>query len=233
MVDAEVDIGVRARGVEITAFAELVRVGAVAFETEAFLAGGDHVRTVERFDVGCGVGHPFVEDIEVAAVAARLVGELPGENGRRVAVAANDCFDVRFVLRLGFLADVPFGVGFDAGVGEVGGHASIIGPVVDEVDDELDAVLFGALDDVVQALEAVGAGVDLGFAVDEGLVVDGVSARVGGHVVEAPNAKDFHPRAGDVLHDEVDIGIVGLEADPVGVGASEVLLLAVDDEVCS
>lgn len=188
---------------------------------------------VEGFDVGRGIGDPLVEDVKFATVAARLVGELPCEDSGRRAVAAHDGFDVRFVLRLGLFARVPLCVGSDACVRKIGRHASIIGPVVDEVDDQLDAVLFGAFDDVVKALEAIGAGIDLRLAVDERLVVDGVGARIRSHVVEAPDTKDFHARASDVLHDKVDIGVIGLEANPVGVRTSEVLLLAVDDEVRS
>ena len=127
---------------------------------------------VERFDVRCGGGDPIGHDFEIAAVAARLVGQFPGEDGWRGVVAAHYGLDVCLVLSLSFLARVPLCVGSDAGVLEVSRHAAVVSPVVDEVDDELDAVLFCALDDIVEALKAVGAGVDFGLAVDERLVVD-------------------------------------------------------------
>lgn len=53
------------------------------------------------------------------------------------------------------------------------GHAAVITPVVDEIDDEFDAVGLSARDDVVEALETVGARVYLWcFARDETLVPD-------------------------------------------------------------
>ena len=97
-------------------------------------------------------------------------------------------------------------------------------------DDQLNPVSFRRLNDIVQTLEAVGTGVDACYAVDEGLVVDGAGAGDAGHVIETPNTEDLLARGLEVLHNGVDIGVVGQEADPIRVGAGEVLLLAIDHE---
>lgn len=86
------------------------------------------------------------------------------------------------------------------------------------------------LDNVVEALKTVGASVDTCDAVDEGLIVDCAGTRDGGHIVESPDTEDLLARGLEVLHDGVDIGIVGQETDPVRIGARVVLLLAIDDE---
>ncbi len=86
---------------------------------------------------------------------------------------------------------VPGGCG-DAVVSAVGGHTAVVRPVVDEVDDQADAVSFGGGYDIVKALESVGAGVDYGgLARDEGLEPDGARVRVAVYVVEAPDAENF------------------------------------------
>lgn len=233
VVDAEVHVRIGTGSLEITSLCESVRVRAVALEAEAFLARGDHVFAVERLDVRCRSLDPVGHHAEVAALAARLVGELPCEDGGRGTVAAHYGLDIRLILGLSFLAAVPLCVGADAGEVEVSSHAAVVSPIVDEVDDELDAMLLGALDNVVKTLEAIGAGVDLGFAVDEGLVVDGVRAWVRGHIVETPDAEDLQARAGQVRHDKVNIVVVRLKAEPVGVRTGIVLFLAIDDEVRS
>lgn len=96
----------------------------------------------------------------VAAIAAGLVGQLPGENGRRVGVARDNGLDVLLVLSLDVGVCIPVGVGRTAESLHVGGHASIISPVVDEVDDQLDSPRLSGLYNVVQTLETIGTGVD-------------------------------------------------------------------------
>lgn len=232
VVGAVVDGGDLAVGVPVDALGGGVRVGIVRAlgEAEPFVADGDHVLRVERLDVGRGGLDPVGQDGGGAALAAGFVGELPGEDGGGVGVAGHDGFDVGLVLGLGFGARVPFRVGGDAGVGEIGRHAAVVGPVVDEVDDELDVVGGGGLDHGVEALQAVGTGVDGRYAVDKGLVVDRAGAGDGRHVVESPDAQDLDAGGLQVGHDGVDVSIVVEEADPVGVCAYEVLLLAVNVE---
>jgi hypothetical protein len=46
-------------------------------------------------------------------------------------------------------------------VGVVGWDSTVVAPIVYKIDDSSDSVDFGALDDVVEALEAVGTGVNL------------------------------------------------------------------------
>lgn len=88
----------------------------------------------------------------------------------------------------------------------------------------------GGFDDVVQALQPIGAGVNACYPVHKGLIVHSAGAGDAGDIVESPDAKDFLPRGLEVLHHGIDIGVVGQEADPVRVGSGKVLLLAVNDE---
>lgn len=167
VVHAEVNVRVRARGVEITTLRELVRVRAVTVESKAFFAGGNHVLAVKRLDVSSRGLNPVGQDAQVAALATRLVGKLPGEDRGRRAVASDHSLDVGLVLSLSLLVDVPLRVGADASEVEIGCHTAIVGPVVHKVDDQLDAVLLGALDHVVEALQAVSTSIDLRLAIDE------------------------------------------------------------------
>jgi hypothetical protein len=106
---------------------------------------------------------------------------------------------------------------------------------------------FGGGDHVVEALEAVGAGIDYrGLAGDEGLEPDGSGSWNCCYVVEAPDSEDFEAglrglvlqkgilRRGshchEMCHDQVYVSIVRQERNPVGIGASEIALLAVDDK---
>lgn len=56
---------------------------------------------VERFDVCRDLGGPLRDDRGGTAVAARLVGQLPREDGGRRRVPRYDRLDIRLVLRLG------------------------------------------------------------------------------------------------------------------------------------
>jgi len=89
---------------------------------------------VQRLDVGRNLGSPVVDDRSVAAVAARLVHELPGEDGVGVLVAVHDELDVVLVGSLGG------GVGVERRCiaivnGAVGVDAPEVVPVVEEVQD--------------------------------------------------------------------------------------------------
>ncbi len=59
---------------------------------------------IERLDVAGNVSRPVVDDRSVAALAARLVAQLPGENGRAVSVPRYEDLDVVPVDFLGYLA---------------------------------------------------------------------------------------------------------------------------------
>lgn len=105
----------------------------------------------------------------------------------------------------------------------------------------------GAADDVVEALEAVGTGVDLRLAsFNEALVPDsGCGLR---YVVEScrssinmdwellvgkrltPDSEDFEARGLQMGHYGVNVGVVGQETDLVGVISCEVTCSAIDVE---
>lgn len=93
--------------VEALAVAEGVAVIGAGGEPEALVAERDHVLGVERLDVRRRVTRPLGEHGRRAAVAARLVGELPREHGRRRRISGDYGFDVRPVLRLGRRIRVP------------------------------------------------------------------------------------------------------------------------------
>lgn len=62
---------------------------------------------IEALDIGGGICSPVRKNAGLAAVAARLVGELPGEDRGGVGVARYDGFDVGFVLGLRCRVGVP------------------------------------------------------------------------------------------------------------------------------
>ena len=136
MVSAEVDLRNSAVVGEVVASSTGgVRVGAVIAggQTETLLTGGDHTVRVDALDVLGSVRDPGGHNAQVAAGAARLVGQLPAEDRRAGWVAGDDGLDVCLVLSLSLRVVVPLGVVCDAGVGEVGCHPTIVGPVVHEV----------------------------------------------------------------------------------------------------
>jgi hypothetical protein len=104
--------------------------------------------------------------------------------------------------------------------GEVGGHTPIIGPVIHEVDYELDAVLFRSFDYSIQALETVCTCIYGGRGSGEGLEVYCARTRDGFDVVETPYSEYFLARRSKMTHDYVDIIVVRQERDPIRVGTS-------------
>lgn len=175
----------------IYAFTKLVRIGTIARETEAFVADGDHVVWVKRTDVVTRLADPFSQDRRLAAITARLVGEFPRKHSIGVAIAGNDGFDVTLVHALTSGRCVPLCVAAYAAGGEVGGHTPIIGPVIHEVDYELDAVLFRSFDYSIQALETVCTCIYGGRGSGEGLEVYCARTRDGFDVVETPYSEYF------------------------------------------
>ena len=93
---------------------------------------------INTFDILRGFRCPVRDHGAVAAVAARLVAKLPGENGGRVGVAVDDGAHVCFVccLRRDICVETR-------GIASEGGDSAEIAPVVQEREDELDAVFLG------------------------------------------------------------------------------------------
>lgn len=218
-------------GGEVETLNVRVGVGAVAIESEALVANGDHAVSVERADVVGRGADPVCEHGGVARVAARLVGELPREDCGRSAVAGDNGFDVCLVHGLALGRLVPLGVAGDAARGEVRCHAAVVGPIIYEVDDQLDAVLLGGFDHGVEALQAIGAGVDGRCGARKGLKVHCAGTGNCSNVVEAPYTEDLQFFLGDVVHDDINIVVVGEKGDPVAVGAGVVCMGSVPNSV--
>ena len=131
---------------EVHAFVAAVGVAAVAAGVAGgqppFVAERDHVVRVEGFDV-CGDGAgPGGDDGGGAAGAARLVAELPAEDRGRGFVPVDDEGDVVLVGGLAAAVGVEAGVRAAEG-GCVGVYPAQGVEVVEEGEDELDAVGFG------------------------------------------------------------------------------------------
>lgn len=118
--------------------------------------------------------------------APRLIRQLPRHN-RRIPLIPPHEFGYVFLVG-----------GDDGGIGvervvraagvelrDVDVHAAVVGPVVGESDDEVEAAFAGLSDDGVEAGDAVGAGVECRDAVRPELVIRAVLLRCR-HVVEAP-----------------------------------------------
>jgi len=110
-------------------------------------------------------------------------------------------------------------------------HTTIVAPVIHEIDDELDTPLLSSRDDVVEALEPIGARVDRGAAGGQPLEPHGARPGSGRDVVEAPDAQDLQAGALHVVERLVDVGVVGQEPDPVRIRACEIPRLPVDFEL--
>jgi len=100
----------------------------------ALITQGNKMSRVQRLDVGRSLGSPVVDDRSVAAVAARLVHELPGEDGVGVLVAVHDELDVVLVGSLSGGVCVE-GRGIASKHSTVGVDAAEVVPVVEEVQD--------------------------------------------------------------------------------------------------
>lgn len=160
-----------------------------------FAAGSDEVMLVQAPDVRAHLIVPLGDHVRRAAVRARqvagavcaaasLVGDLPGHDGRVVLVTGHHCLDVALEclldLRLAVelfsaLANIIFPilwratniiVVLSAEVDGVDVHASIVGPVVGQSDDQLHADFAGGVDDFVKSLHIDG-GLAVGPALED------------------------------------------------------------------
>lgn len=110
-----------------------VWVTAVTWKAETLISKCDQVVGVQGLDVLRDLGGPVVDDSRVAAVAARLVGQLPGQDGIGVGVSAHNSLDVLFVLRLRIRIGEPCFVGSTKRSG-ISRDTAIVVPVVDKID---------------------------------------------------------------------------------------------------
>ena len=146
---------------------------------------------IQRLNILGGRGSPVRDHGAGAPGAARFVAEFPGEDRGAGFVAVDDEFYVRLVCGLGFGVGVEGGVGAAEG-GGVGVYAAEVVEVVEEGEDEFQAVGGGGGESVVEAADAGGAvHVEVLAGGVEDLVVD-VCFR-GGVVgcAEAPDAGGF------------------------------------------
>lgn len=108
------------------------------------------MRRIQRFYVGTCLRSPVIDNGDVVAAAAGLVAEFPGENGVGVFVAGDDVLDVVAVGLLGCGVGIE-GCGCAAEGICVGAYAGGVVPVVEEGEDELNAVFFCGGDGGVEA----------------------------------------------------------------------------------
>lgn len=195
---------------------------------------GDHVVGIQRLDVGTDLGGPAVDNISAASRAARLVTQLPSKDRRGVPVPRDNSLDIGLVHALDLLVGEPLSLAAAVGL-DIGVVSAVVVPAVHERNDELDAVLLSGSNHIVKTLETVFAGVDGGSAlllVVE-LEVDRSGAGSGVNIVEAPDTKDLQSGLLQMIEHGVNVRIVHLEGEPVGICAGEVLGLAVNRELQS
>lgn len=129
---------------EVDALGARVGVRAVADVVRGreptLVAQRHHVPGVEALDVLRDFRRPIVDGRGWAAVAARLVGQLPGKDGGGALVPVHQELDIVAVDLLARGVGVP-GRGVAAEGGGVGGDTTQIAPVVDKIEDELNVVL--------------------------------------------------------------------------------------------
>lgn len=134
------------------------------------------MRRVQALHVRARLLRPLVDNIGAASRATDFVRQFPRKDRSAALIPIHYRLDIRLILRLHPAIRVPLRLRCDVIVGVVRRHSTIVVPVIHEGDDELDAVALGALDDVIEALETVGASVDLwALARDERLEPDGRS----------------------------------------------------------
>ena len=146
-------------------------VGAGRVAVEALVAGGHQLPRCQFLDVRAGLRDPGEQPLPgLVTPAARLVGQLEGHDGRVLVVAQPGVPVVpgQHVLHVGAVAvldrlraveQVVVGPGPVGVIGQpeepldVLGHAAVVGPVVDQRQDQPEAQLAGLVDGVVQGVE--------------------------------------------------------------------------------
>ena len=108
------------------------------------------MRRIERFDVSADVRSPFRDNRGRASRAAGLICQLPGKDCGRGLVAIYDEADEGLVRFLGSVISEPGGVVAAKCPGIVIDTADTV-PVVDEWDDEFDALRLGLRDCIVES----------------------------------------------------------------------------------
>lgn len=94
---------------------------------------------VEAFDISTNRRRPVGNDGRSTAIAARLVGQFPGEDCGAGLVTAHNSTNIRLVLSLNFGISIPRGF-TGAIVSIISGHSSIIPPVVHKIYYQFDPV---------------------------------------------------------------------------------------------
>ena len=135
---------------------------------EPFIADRHHVLGVQALDIGrhlidpagdCGGGAGA--GVGQRAGAAGLIRELPRKDGRRVSIPRHHRLDVVLVRGLDVRVRVERRLSAAGGKGvDVHLHPAVVGPVVDEGDDEAHAALLRRSHNVIQSTQTRGAGVD-------------------------------------------------------------------------
>ena len=91
------------------------------------------------------------DGLSCTSSATWLIAELPGKYGCRSLVSGYNSCNILLVILLNCGCIEPFCYG-NAVVGGLEGNATIITPVVHEIDDEADTMRFSGLNNVVEAL---------------------------------------------------------------------------------
>jgi len=183
--DSIVNTGEGEGTVEISSYTAIVcPVIGLGIVKLAFAASGDQMKRVERFDVGGHFGGPGVDKGDGAVAAggevadrvartAGLISELPGEYCGRVLVTTYDGGDVAFKCCLD--SGVPIELETRLGCYQVSGskdsniivvsatevdsvdiHATVVGPVVNQRNNQLTAHFLSSIDDLVERSQVDG-----------------------------------------------------------------------------
>lgn len=110
-------------------------------------------------------------------------------------------------------------------------HSTVITPVVDERDNQLNAPRLGRLDNVIQSTQSVGAGVNGRLSVAPALENGNTGVLSGGVVGETPDAEHLHAGLLELVERIVNVDGVLEHGKPVRVGANIVELLAIENKV--
>ena len=158
---------------------------------EAFISKGDHVARVKRLDISRDSSCPVINNIRAASWAAHLIRQFPSKDGLRPLISVDNGLDVGLKLRLDLRIGIPICLCGDAGPVVVHCHSTVIVPIIDKWNNQLNSMVLRRLDYIVEALEAVGSSVDYcGLSGNERLEPRLVG-RGSLDVVESPDSEDF------------------------------------------